>query len=313
MPIYLVTGGCGFIGSHLVDALIAAGHRAHVLDDLSTGRVENLPRQALLTVGDVADPDLVARAMRGADGCFHLAAVASTQRANEAWLATHRSNLQGTICVLDAARPRRLPVVFASSAAVYGHHASGPIRESARLRPIGAYGADKLGSELHARVAGLVHAIPTVGFRFFNVYGPRQDPRSPYSGVISVFIDRLLRGAPVDIHGDGRQIRDFVHVGDVVRFLVAGMGRVAPEPQLFNACTGTGTSIRALAKAIGRLCGSRPDMRFLPPRPGDIRRSVGSPELAAARLGVRARVTLTEGLRETIAGHQALIERRGAA
>lgn len=310
MPTYLVTGGCGFIGSHLVDALLAAGHKVRVLDDLSTGKIENLARAAHLTVGDVADCELVARLMDGVDGCYHLAAVASTQRANEAWLATHRSNLEGTICVLDAARRERLPVVFASSAAVYGDHSSGPVRENSAVRPIGAYGADKLGSELHARVASLVHGVPTVGFRFFNVYGPRQHPGSPYSGVVSIFVDRLLQGAPIDIHGDGRQVRDFIYVRDVVRFLIEGMARASLEPRVFNACTGTGTSILTLARTIGRLCGAEVKMRFLPARVGDIRRSLGSPELAARHLSVRAQVGLAEGLRETI---EFLAPRRDAA
>lgn len=308
MPTYLVTGGCGFIGSHLVHALLDAGHRVRVLDDLSTGKCQNLPGDAQLTVGDAAEPLLVAEALDGVDGCFHLAAVASTQRSHEAWLATHRSNLQATVCVLDAARRSRLPVVFASSAAVYGERPSGLLREQAPLRPLSAYGADKLGSELHARVAGLVHAVPTVGFRFFNVYGPGQDPGSPYSGVISIFVDRLLKNAAVDIHGDGGQTRDFIYVGDIVRFLIAGMARARTDPQIFNACTGKAVSVLALASTIGQLCGTPARFRFLPARAGDIRRSVGSPALAARQLRVRAAVELAEGLSETIR-HLAVLSR----
>jgi UDP-glucose 4-epimerase len=314
MPTYLVTGGCGFIGSHLVDALVAAGHRVHVIDDLSTGRIENLRPEALLTVGDVADAEFVARAMRQVDGCFHLAAVASTQRSNEAWLATHRTNLQGTIAVLDAARSRRLPVVYASSAAVYGHGASAPIRETAALHPITAYGADKLGSELHARVGGLVHGVPTLGLRFFNVYGPRQDASSPYSGVISIFVDRLLGGKAIDVYGDGHQVRDFIYVEDVVRFLIAGMQRASEQAPVLNACTGAATSIVHLARVIGRLCGgagagAQVDMRFLPARAGDIGRSVGAPGMAAEILGIQAKVSLADGLARTI---RAITEERTA-
>jgi UDP-glucose 4-epimerase len=310
MSTYLVTGGCGFIGSHLVDTLLAAGHRVRVLDNLSTGKIDNLARSAYLIIGDVADPQLVARALEAVDGCYHLAAVASTQRANEAWLATHRSNLEGTICILDAARRWRLPVVFASSAAVYGEHASGLIREHATLRPIGAYGADKLGSELHARVASLVHGVPTLGFRFFNVYGPRQHPNSPYSGVVSIFVDRLLQGGTIEVHGDGQQVRDFIHVRDIVRFLTEGMARTSLDPRVFNACTGIATSVQTLARTIGHLCGAEVKMRFLPARPGDIRRSVGSPELATRQLSVQARISLAEGLDETI---RSLARQRNAA
>jgi len=304
MASYLITGGCGFIGSHLADMLVARGHRVTIIDDLSTGRIENAPEQATLLVGNVVDQDLVGHAMQDVDGCFHLAAIASTQRANEAWLDTHRSNLSGTVCVLDAARARKLPVVFASSAAVYGEQAVVPIREDALVYPVSAYGADKLGSELHARVAGLVHSIPTVGLRFFNVYGPRQDPRSPYSGVISIFVDRLSRGVAIDVHGDGRQVRDFVFVGDVVQFLVAAMEHADTAPTVYNVCTGRATSIRTLAHTLGQLLGKDVRLQFSTKRAGDIRQSLGCPEQAATQLGLRARVGLTEGLRRTI-GHAA--------
>ncbi len=179
MSRYLVTGGAGFIGSHLVESLLAEGHVARVLDDLSTGQRENLPPAAELILGDVADPATTSAAMAGMDGCFHLAAIASVARAAEDWPGTHRVNLGGTVAVLDAARARRVPVVFASSAAVYGDCADRPLTEAAPTHPLSAYGADKLGSELHAAVATGVFGVPTVGLRFFNVFGPRQDPDSP--------------------------------------------------------------------------------------------------------------------------------------
>lgn len=300
MSTYLVTGGCGFIGSHLVDELVRMGHAVRIVDDLSTGRLWNVPTVAEVTIGDVADPATVAAAMSGVDGCFHLAAVASVQRSNEAWIATHRVNLGGTVCVLDAARLRRVPVVFASSAAVYGYQRTLPIGEGAPLAPLTAYGADKLGSELHARVAGLVHAVPTTGFRFFNVFGPRQDPRSPYSGVISIFVDRVLSGRGIDIHGDGEQVRDFVYVDDVVRFLLAGMERATVDAPVFNVCTGRATSILSLARAVGHVCAQRTPIRFLSRRPGDIDRSLGAPELATRSIGVAAQVGLLEGLGVTV-------------
>ena len=297
---YLVTGGCGFIGSHLCDALVADGHQVTVLDDLSTGRVENLPSACRLVVGDVRDPSAVRRAMQDVEGCFHLAAIASVDRSTRDWIGAHTANQTGTVTLLDAARVGcgngPVPVVFASSAAVYGDPAILPLPEAAPLRPTNAYGADKLGSELHARIASSVHGIPTLGFRFFNVYGPRQDPASPYSGVISIFADRLRRGLPVTIHGDGQQVRDFVYVGDVVRHLLAGMERVGTEADVLNVCTGRPTTIRDLARSMARLLGVRPTLLTGPARAGDIRVSVGNPTRATAVLGIRAETPLQTGL-----------------
>ena len=297
----LVTGGCGFIGSHLCDALIARGDRVRVLDDLSTGRRENLPAGVDLIEGDVADARAVGRAMAGADACFHLAAIASVQRGVEDWLGTHRANLTGAITVLNAARERCVPVIYASSAATYGDCRALPIAEDARQAPLSAYGADKLGCELHARVAGHAFGVPTAGLRFFNVYGPRQDPNSPYSGVISIFCERLRSGQPVDIYGDGGQTRDFVNVRDVVAALLAARDNARAAWTAFNVCTGVPTSVADLAHLVGELCGFEPEIRRKPPREGEIRHSVGSPALARATLGLGAPVMLRDGLRELLA------------
>jgi UDP-glucose 4-epimerase len=301
MSITLVTGGAGFIGSHLADALIAEGRSVRILDDLSTGRRANVPEGAELRVGDVADPETIARALEGTECCFHLAAIASVEQANQDWLGTHRVNLAGTIAVFDAARARAIPVVYASSAAVYGNNPDLPLSEDAALRPLSAYGADKLGCELHARVAGRVHGVPTVGLRFFNVYGPRQDPSSPYSGVISIFCDRLKAGQEMTIFGDGAQTRDFVYVGDVVRALLAARGAASVQAPVFNICTGHPTSIRELAEAIAATLGRPARTRFAPPRLGDIRASLGTPAKARAAMGWEARTSLREGLAETLA------------
>ena len=249
MARYLVTGGAGFIGSHLVEALIADGHLVRVLDDLSSGRIENLPHGVDLITADVTEQRAVRRALSDVDGCFHLAAIASVERCRHEWLRSHKVNLAGTITVFEEAcraqkaLGRPLPVVYASSAAVYGNTSEIPISEAAPTRPINAYGVDKLGCELHAAVASRIHKLQAVGLRFFNVYGPRQDPHSPYSGVISVFCQRILRGAPLEIHGDGSQVRDFVYVRDVVNALRRAMDAAAPAAQVFNVCTGIGTKI----------------------------------------------------------------------
>ena len=296
MTTWLVTGGAGFIGSHLCEALLARGDAVRVLDDLSTGRRENLPPDVALIEGDVADPAAVRDALRGVAGCFHLAAIASVERGVTDWLGTHRANLTGAITVFDAVRPTRIPVVYASSAAVYGDAATVPITEATECRPLSAYGADKLGCELHARVAGHVHGIPTVGLRFFNVYGPRQDPRSPYSGVISIFCERIRRGAPIDIFGDGGQTRDFVYVADVVAALLAAMRLAPADAPVFNVCTGIATSVLDLARTIAERAGTRLDARHGPPRAGEIRHSTGSPALSRKILGLPEPVSLRNGL-----------------
>jgi UDP-glucose 4-epimerase len=300
MAFYLVTGGAGFIGSHLVDALLAGGDRVQVLDDLSTGKRGNLDPAADLIVGDVADAACVAAAMENVDGCFHLAAIASVQSGNQDWLGTHRTNLTGTITIFDAARrakpDRTVPVVYASSAAVYGDSTQMPLAETAPTQPLSAYGADKLGCELHARVAGQVHGVRTAGCRFFNVYGPRQDPGSPYSGVISIFFNRIGRGQGITIFGDGGQTRDFVYVGDVVDALLAAMRQEMAQTAVFNICTGRTTSLLELAAAVGRVFAREPAIAFAEERVGDIRVSLGSPALARRGLGFEANTLLEDGL-----------------
>ena len=303
MSSYLVTGGCGFIGSHLADALVEAGHTIRILDDLSTGKRENAPDTADLIIGDVGDLETVRGAMAGMDGCFHLAAIASVVRSNEDWLGTHRANLTGAINVFESARKGAadgpLPVVYVSSAAIYGDNQDIPLSEDARPEPLTAYGADKLGCELHARVAYEVHHVATTGFRFFNIFGPRQDPASPYSGVISIFADKIRAGQALTIHGDGEQTRDFVYVGDAVRFLMKGMERLPAAPDVFNVCRGTGTSINALAEILFRVAGQSVAVNHAAARDGDIRLSVGDPSHAKADLGVMVETEIEDGLRVT--------------
>ena len=301
MPHYLVTGGCGFIGSHLCDALRRRGDAVRVLDDLSTGHRGNLAPGASLIVGDIADPAAVRAATEGVDGIIHLAAIASVERAAQDWLGTHRVNLTGTIAVFEAARARHLPVVYASSAAVYGDNAALPLSEEAMTRPLSAYGADKLGCEQQARVAGLVHGVPTAGLRFFNVFGPRQDPASPYSGVISIFCDRLARGEAITVYGDGQQTRDFVNIADVVRALLAGLDRASTAAPVFNVCTGRPTSVLTLAETIAALCGVPLQLAHQPARSGEIRHSLGDAGRARAVLGLGDPVGLREGLADVVA------------
>ena len=306
---YCVTGGCGFIGSHLTDALIAAGHEVVILDDLSTGRIENRHPKAELIVGDIRNPQDVEAAMEGVDGCYHLAAIASVQKSNEEWSLTHQSNLTGTINIFEVAargqNGKPIPVMFASSAAIYGDNACVPLSEAERPAPITAYGADKLGCELHGRIAHLVHKVPNYGFRFFNVYGPRQDPKSPYSGVISIFADRVLNEETIHIFGDGGQTRDFVYVGDVIRFLMAGMRNCKSEHDIFNVCTGIQTTIKELAGTMINITANNPGIEYLPARVGDIRLSLGTPDKIERILGLKAETRIGEGL-EAVLSHMML-------
>jgi UDP-glucose 4-epimerase len=304
MPRFLVTGGAGFIGSHLVHALLEEGHAVRVLDDLSSGHRENLPQQVELAEADVTDPAAVESAIDDVDGCFHLAAIASVARSHRDWLGSHQVNLTGTINVFDRARPsrrrREVPVVYASSAAIYGNCGSFPVDEESPAAPLSAYGADKYACELNARVAGAIHGVPTVGLRFFNLYGPRQDPLSPYSGVISIFADRLLRGEPVEIFGDGEQARDFIYISDAVRALRRAMRAATTGAFVFNVCTGKATSVQSLAHTMAELCGTKLDVRHRPARCGEVRISIGDPQRAVEQLGFTAQTTLSDGLEMTL-------------
>ncbi|MBI3503371.1 MAG: NAD-dependent epimerase/dehydratase family protein, partial [Proteobacteria bacterium] len=226
------------------------------------------------------------------------------QRGNEDWAGTHRTNLTAAIHVLDAARRARIggpiPVVYASSAAIYGDNPDLPLAETARPQPLSAYGADKLGCELHARVGGVVHGVPTAGFRFFNVYGPRQDPKSPYSGVISIFADKVRAGAACTIQGDGGQARDFVYVADVVAALRKGFDAANVAAPVFNVGTGIATRVADLAALLQRLADSSADPLFVAARVGDIRLSLSNPAKLKA-LGWQPHMSLEDGLRRTLA------------
>jgi UDP-glucose 4-epimerase len=300
MSSYLVTGGAGFVGSNLVDALLGQGHRVRVFDDLSSGYRANVSLKAEFMEGDVTDPAGIAGAFDGIDGCFHLAAIASVVRSNEEWLRTHQVNLTGAINVLDQARRLRpgkgIPVVYASTAAVYGDSGNRPVTEQHVTAPLSAYGADKRACELHASVAGTVHGVPTIALRFFNLYGPRQDRRSPYSGVIANFADRFANAEPVKIFGDGEQVRDFTYVGDAVSALCRALPVASIRAPVFNVCTGRGTTIRGLAETMAALYRIELLIDQRPARLGEVCVSIGDPHHAAERLGFRAETKLAEGL-----------------
>jgi UDP-glucose 4-epimerase len=193
-----------------------------------------------------------------------------------------------------------LPVVYASSSAIYGDNPAVPLAEAAGGTPLSSYGAHKLLGELYARAAWTRDRVPSVGLRLFNVYGPRQDPSSPYSGVISIFVDRLGAGRAIEVFGDGGQTRDFVYVGDAVAHFLAAMAGLREGAQAFNVCTGRGTTVIDLAHTIARLYGIAPTIHFRPPREGDIQTSIGDPSAAIRHLGTSATITLEEGLRRML-------------
>lgn len=309
MSHFLVTGGCGFIGSHLVEDLIASGHAVTVLDDLSSGQAENLPSGVRFIHGDVACPETTHSAMAGTDGCFHLASIASVAECSRRWEHAHRVNQGGSVAVLAAARrlggTRPLPVVLASSAAVYGDNPALPLSEQALPTPLSPYGADKLGAEIHARVAASTFGARATALRIFNAFGPRQAPDSPYSGVISIFIRKALAGDDLIILGDGEQTRDFIFVEDVVRAFVLSMRalcqRDQPHMAVYNVCGGHAVSIQHVARLILQTCGSRSRIRHAPARTGDIRASLGDPTHCRAALGFSATTVMATGLDATIA------------
>lgn len=302
MSRYLITGGAGFIGSHLAEALLRAGHQVRVLDDLSSGQRPRDPAAEFLR-GDVTDAGLVRQAVAGVAGVFHLAGVTAEARCQDDWSRAHRVNQGGTIAVLDAARDAGgIPVCYASSAAVYGEQGPRAIQEAARLRPHGHLGADNLGSEHQAALAFARHGVPNLGLRLFHVYGPRPDgaldegaPRD----VVTIFAERILAGQVITLHGDGQQVRDFVHVSDVVRHFFAGMQLLQLQPQalVLNLCTGRGTTMRGLADLMGVVAGRVPLVQFGPRRPDDRRSVLGDPNEAIHVLGVEAGMELETGLR----------------
>jgi UDP-glucose 4-epimerase len=321
-PIILVTGGAGFIGSHTVDRLIEGGARVVVLDDFSTGKRANLARWAdrarygfdgatpalEVVVADVSHGifsalEPITRRHGPIERIVHLAAQVSVVHSVASPLTDVRVNYGGTMHVLEYARATGVQkVAFASSAAVYGDTPADcvPVRESTPRRPLSPYGIDKHASEQALYYYSTVHGVAATALRFFNVYGPRQDPSSPYSGVISIFADRARAGAPITIFGDGQQTRDFVYVADVARALCAAVLGPAGDREVFNVGTGTELTVRALAEQVVAMCGGRSTISHAPARAGEIYRSVAAVDALAAALGVRAETPFEHGLRETL-------------
>lgn len=305
----LVTGGAGFIGSHLVAALVDRGCAVRVVDNLSTGRLSNLAGvgdRIEFLHGDLADPDVATAAVRDIEVVFHLAALPSVPLSfDEPWRA-HESNMDATVRLLDACLRQRVNrFVFSSSCAVYGDSPVMPKRETMAVAATSPYAAAKLGSEQYVLAFARAGKLHGVALRYFNVFGPRQDPLSPYSAAIPRFLAAVARDEPVTIYGDGEQTRDFVHVSNVVEANLLAATTPAASRNVINVGSGRQTSLNSLLDSIGTVTGLPVRRVMAPKRPGDVRHSVADVSWAGAIIGYRPTMSLEDGLRDTWASFEA--------
>jgi UDP-glucose 4-epimerase len=304
MSTCLVTGGAGFIGSHVVEGLLAAGQTVRVLDNLSTGKLDNLAgvrdRIELITA-DLTDCDVLQSALAGVEVVFHQAALASVSRSISDPLPTHRVCATGTLLLLIAAQRagvRRF--IYAGSSSAYGNACKLPVHEDDRTGPLSPYAVAKLTGELYCQVFTHIHGLETVRLRYFNVFGPRQDADSPYSAVIPRFIRALRKGESPVIYGDGLQSRDFTCVGDVVRANLLAAGAPGVAGKVFNISCGRSHSLLDLLRYANELLGTRIEPVFEPPRAGDVRHSLADTTRAQAELGYRPSTDLKNDLRRCL-------------
>lgn len=298
----LITGGAGFIGSHTADLLLDQGTPVRVLDNLSSGFRHNLPkRHALLEFveGDIRDKETVNRCMQGVTHCLHLAAQVSVVASLEDPEFSAQQNIIGFLNVLDAVKSHAVKrLVYASSAAVYGNPSVIPLPEDAEKTQLSPYGLEKQVNELYTELYKNLYQVSSLGQRFFNVYGPRQDPKSPYAGVIALFVDRISEAKPLTVFGDGEQTRDFIYVGDVARTNVAALHSTVDGA--CNVATGQQTSLLDLITVLSEITGQRSEVSFDPPRDGDIVHSLAVAKKMNDELGVTAHTTLQQGLQRLI-------------
>ena len=300
----LVTGGAGFIGSHLAAALLDQAVEVVVFDDLSTGSVDNVPDGARLVVGSVTDAEAFADAVRGCELVFHEAAMKTVTRSIEQPLETDRVNVGGTLQVLVTSRDQGVRrVVCASSSSIYGGASTRPTPESERPHPRSPYAVSKLAGEYYAQVMWELHGLETVILRYFNVFGPRQRPDSQYAAVIPLFIDRIQRDQPIEVHGDGNQSRDFTFVADTVaaNLLAATAPAERCAGEIFNIATGVERSLLDMVGALEVILDHKAQVHHVDSRPGDIRHSRAAIGLAKERLGYTPAVSFDDGLATTAA------------
>ena len=302
--LYLVTGGAGFIGSNIAEALLGRGDCVRVLDNFSTGRRENLATLAgvELVEGDLRDPATVRRAVEGVDGVFHQAALRSVPRSVDDPLSSNEVNVTGTLILLQAcreAKARRL--VYASSSSCYGDDPALPKVETLPTRPVSPYAVSKLAAEHYCHVFARLYGLETVSLRYFNVFGPRQNPESKYSAVIPRFLDQALRGEPLEVHGDGAQSRDFTYIDNVVQANLLACTVPGVGGEVFNIACGTRHSVLEIARTVETLLGRAVTIQHTPPRSGDVRHTHASIAKAERLLGYRPTVSFDEGMRRTVA------------
>ena len=307
--LYLVTGGAGFIGSHLVDALLGQGHRVRVLDNFATGKRENLHSSlgsVELVEGDIVDEQVVQRAMQGVDYVLHQAALSSVPRSIADPIASNAANVNGTLNVLIAARKAKVKkVVYASSSSIYGLTKQMPVQEGLPVQPASPYALGKYTGERYCQLFCELYGLPTVCLRYFNVFGPRQDPASEYSAVIPKFIDALLSGQAPTIYGDGEQSRDFTYVDNAVSANVLAVKAAASaHGKVFNVGCGRRTSLNELIALLADILKLELKPRYQPARPGDVRHSHADVSQARAALGYEPSISVEEGLQRTVAWFQ---------
>jgi UDP-glucose 4-epimerase len=299
----LVTGGAGFIGSHLVDTLVSAGCKVAVLDNLSSGNYSNLKHlegQFAFYQDDIRDQQAISAAAEGCEVIFHLAAIVSVPETIENPVDSAAVNDTGSLFVLDAARKKKARrVVFASSCAVYGDDRRLPKQEDMDPKPQSPYAVQKLAVEYYARVFHDLYGLETAVLRYFNVYGPRQNPSSPYSGVISIFLTKALHHEPAVIYGDGNQSRDFIYVQDVVRANLLAAAAKGAGGQVMNIGSGSSVVINQLWKAVCALSGQNLEPEYAPQRPGDIVESVAGIASAKTLIGFEPEISFEKGLEST--------------
>lgn len=305
MRLILVTGGAGFIGSHIVDALLARGDAVRVVDNFATGARANMAgfeSRVDFIEGDIGDPTVAAQAVDGADGVFHEAAIPSVPRSIEDPIGTMRANVVATVALLEAARQARVRrVVFASSSSVYGNSVALPKHEAMEIRPLSPYAASKLAAESYCRAYAASMGLETVSLRYFNIFGPRQNPDSPYSAVIPLFVRALVRGVSPTVHGDGGQTRDFTFVANAVAANLAALDAPGASGGVFNVACGEQTRLLDMLSTLAELVGVSIAPMHTPARAGDVRDSVASIDRARNVLGYSPAVTLREGLAQTVA------------
>ena len=308
MARYLVTGGAGFIGSNLVHALLEAGHEVRVIDDFSTGRRENLEQVAdaiELFEGSICDTDLLARAFDGVEFCLHEAAIPSVPRSVEDPAQSNRANVDGTLNVFLAARDAGAKrVVYASSSSVYGNTRVIPAHEDLPLDPISPYGVTKAANELYAAVFSELYDIEIVGLRYFNVFGPRQDPASQYAAVIPIFVTAMLAGNSPPVDGDGLQSRDFSYIENVVQANRQVCERSERMVGVYNVACGATTSILELVDLLNDVLGTSLEPMHRPSRPGDIHTSYADIAKARTTFGYEPTISVREGLERTVEWYQ---------